>query len=633
MVASLASLFSRAWSSATSRSSGTPGGLRRTSGRRPELLCQLEPRRIMSVVPDNHTILKFDTTYGNVYIELFDDVAPISVANFLSYTNSDKLNETFFHRMTKVANGDGIDILQGGGFYFDGNGAPSSVATGSPIVLENSGKSNVAGTIAMARTSSPNTATSQFFINVNNNTNLDIGTDPGGGYAVFGQIVKGMDIIQAIFGLRTFDLDPDPANTPPQNQHHTYDNVPVTAHYTTTASSLTTADLVYLRDASVVSRADYRAVAGSSINGATNAQDQLIITSLGLDGRSEIFTPDSADYWKYKNLQAATGAPDVTGNLVAFYDPKTGLKHAVGPSANGLILFTSGANNTWTFSNLTTSVSGGQIIQGEITAFTTTDGFVYIAGMSDSGDLVAFRQTGTASNWTWQFHNFSDVDLAQRGLTTPAFTGRLTSYVTSWNGLNIVGLDGNGDIQAVWWAPGIDQNLWTQTNLSDVTGAPAFTGGLTVYLTSWNATNIVGITQEGHVSVTWWLPEFQGNWRTDDLTAQFNGALLVGNTISSFVTPWGATNIGGLDSNGKLWVYWWAPGIGGNAWVVTDMSTAVPAGTKAMVGRITGITSTASTINLVGTASNGDVMRYYWNPAGDQLWKADDVSYLASISS
>ncbi len=611
MIASFASLVSRAFSRTSLRKDGTADlglGLSRRAGRSPQLLEQLEQRKIMSVVPDNHTILKFDTTYGDVYFELFNDDAPITVANFLNYVNQDRLDGTIFHRMTKVATA-GIDILQGGGYTMD-----ETIATDAPIVLEDTGKSNVKGTLAMARTQTLNSATSQFFINVNANVTLDTA---GGGYAVFGQIIKGQDVIDQIFALRTVAVNPFP-------------NLPVTPAYD--SGSPGQEDLVFLESASVVSREQYRAVAGSSISGAVNAQDQLIITSLGLDGRSQVFSPDSQEYWEYQNLRTLTGAPAVTGNLAAFYDPKTGLKHAVGPSAAGLILFTGAANGTWTYSNLTTTVSGGQIIEGEVTVFTSTDGFVHVAGMSDSGDLVEWQQVGTASNWAWDFHNISDEDLATRGLSTPSFSGRLTSYVTAWNGLNIVGLDSNGDIQGVWWAPGIDQNLWTTNNISDVVNAPALSGGLTVYLTSWYATNIVGITQDGHVSVTWWLPEFEGNWRTDDLTSLFGGALLVGNTVSSFVTPWGATNIGGLDSSGKLWVYWWAPGIANNAWAVTDMSTAVPAGTKPMVGRITGVTSPANTINLIGTAANGDVMRYYWSPTGDQLWKADDVSYLASIA-
>ncbi|HRJ49570.1 MAG: peptidylprolyl isomerase [Phycisphaeraceae bacterium] len=627
MLGSFSSLFSRSGGPCLMNRSGSArrGALRGGPG----MLQPLERRIALSVVPDNHSILKFETSYGSIYIELFDDIAPISVANFTSYVNSDRIDNTFFHRMVKRNNGVGIDILQGGGFYWaDGDTPPPrSVNTDAPIVLENSGRSNVAGTLAMARTSVANSATSQFFFNVRDNTNLDIGTDPGGGYAVFGQVIKGLDVVETIFALRTFDLD--------GSSQSLYDNVPVSETFDPNngdGAGLTESDLVYVRNAAIINRHEYRAVAGSQVSGAVNTQDQLIITALGLNGRGEAFTPKNQDEWQYTNLTTATGSPTLRGNIEPFYDPKTGLRHAVAPSDSGLILFTQNTAGQWSFTNLTTTIAGGQVIEGEITVFTTTDGFVNIAGMSDAGHLVLFRQAGTASNWAWEYHNISTQDLATRGLTTPSFTGRLTSYVTAWNGLNVVGLDADGRIQAVWWAPGIDQNLWTATNLSEVVGAPRFVGGLTVYLTSWYATNIVGITQQGHVSVTWWLPEFGGNWRTDNLTTLFNGSLLVGNTISSFVTPWGATNIAGLDSTGKLWVYWWAPGIGDNAWVITDMSSAVPQGTYQMVGRIRGVTSPANTINLVGTAVNGDVMRYYWNPAGDQQWKADDVSFIASIS-
>ncbi|MCC6428415.1 MAG: peptidylprolyl isomerase [Phycisphaerales bacterium] len=615
----------------------TPDGLRRRSKitrAGGQLLQPLEQRIALSVVPpDGHSILKFDTTYGNIFIELFDDDAPLTVANFLTWVNSDKLNGSFFHRMVKKGDPQGgIDILQGGGFTFETGGIPQDVANEDDptLVLETTGHSNLAGTIAMARTSVPNSAQSGFFFNVTDNTVLDP-TEPDNGYAVFGQVVEGMDVIQTIFALKRSDLDPDDPNA------RTYDNVPVTPHFEIADGAITEEDLVYLEDASVVSRSTYRAVAGSPVDGSVNTQDQLFITSLGLDGRAEVFTPSaSPDPWVYQNVKALTGAPSISGNLAAFHDYKTGLRHAVGPSANGLILFTQGANGTWSFSNLTTSVAGGKIIEGEVTVFTTTDGFVYIAGMADDGHLVAFRQEGTASNWAWALHDFTSQDLEPRGLTTPAFAGRLTSFVTSWNALNIVGLDGDGEIQAVWWAPGIEGDLWTTNNLSEQVGAPAFTGGLTVYLTSWNAINIVGITQAGNVSATYWAPEFQ--WATVDLTAYISDLTgsaapqLVGSTISSFVTPWGATNIAGLDANGKLWVYWWAPASGDGNWTFTDMSTTVPAGTKPMVGRITGVTSPANTINLVGTASNGDVMRYYWNPTNDLGWQADDVSYLASLT-
>jgi hypothetical protein len=364
------------------------------------------------------------------------------------------------------------------------------------------------------------------------------------------------------------------------------------------------------------------------VSGASNSADTLAITSLGLDGSSHAFVPAGGGLWTFTNLSGATGAPTVTGNLTVFYDVRDGLRHAVGPSAAGVILFTEASNGTWTFRNLT-SETGGAVVTGKMTVFTSTDGVVHAAGLTSNGHLVVYRETGPGA--AWEFRDLTTQDLQVRGLTTPAFVGDLTSYVTSWNGLNIVGLDSGGKIQVVWWAPGIDQGLWTASNLSDITGAPTLTGGLTVYLTSWQATNIVGITQDGHVSVTWWLPTFGGNWNTNDLTSQFSGPTLQASTITSYVTPWGATNIAGLDPNGTLFIYWWTPAAGSD-WVVTNLIAALPAGTKPMVGQITGVTSPAATINLVGTAQNGDVMRYSWNAADGLGWQDEDISYLASIT-
>jgi len=584
---------------------------------------QLEPRMAFSTVaPDNHTIVRFETTYGPISIELFDDTAPITVTNFLTYVNDGRLDGTFFHRMVHEADG-GIDIFQGGSFYFEDQVPPvppQDVVTDAPIVLENTGHANVAGTIAMARQSDPNTATSGFFFNVRDNPGLDYRIDGSGnpqGYAVFGRVVNGLNVLEVMFSQ---------ART---NAGGAFTNLPVTDHFTEESESLTEADLIYLHDANVVDRARFRTDAGSAVAGAVNPADVLIISSLGADGSSQVFLPLTGAVWQYNNLSVATGAPAVTGNLVVFYDPATGLKNAVGPSAAGVILFTQSAEQAWSFRNLTAE-TGGLAIDGKLTVFTSTDGRVHAAGVTDAGHVVLYRQTGTGS--AWEFRDITTQDLDARAVATPTFVGDLTSYVTSWNGLNIVGLDADGEIQVVWWSPGIDQNLWTTSNLSEITGAPRLTGGLTVYLTSWQATNIVGITQDGHVSVTWWLPSFGGNWNKDDLTLQTGGPNLVASSITSYVTGWGATNVAGLDADGKLWVYWWTPDFGTGGWQFNDLIAALPAGTKPMVGQITGVTSTGPTINLVGSAANGDVMRFSWNATDGLGWLDEDVSYLASLA-
>ena len=136
--------------------------------------------------------VELDTTAGVIKIELFPDAAPKSVANFLDYVNAKFYDGTQFHRVI-----DGF-MIQGGGFTADFTQKP----TKPPIPIEaemssKAGNMNVPGTLAMARTSDPNSATSQFFINVNDNKSLNFG--PGNpGYTVFGKVIAGMDIVNKI---------------------------------------------------------------------------------------------------------------------------------------------------------------------------------------------------------------------------------------------------------------------------------------------------------------------------------------------------------------------------------------------------------------------------------------------------
>jgi peptidyl-prolyl cis-trans isomerase A (cyclophilin A) len=134
------------------------------------------------------------TTQGEIVVELYPAQAPITVANFLKYVNAKRYENTLFHRVVKDF------VIQGGGVTTTGAAVPAYAA----IALEsNNGLSNVRGTIAMARTSVPESATSQFFFNVVDNSNcLDRGKticDPtGNGYAVYGKVIAGLDVVDKI---------------------------------------------------------------------------------------------------------------------------------------------------------------------------------------------------------------------------------------------------------------------------------------------------------------------------------------------------------------------------------------------------------------------------------------------------
>lgn len=134
------------------------------------------------------------TSKGEIVVELYPAKAPATVENFLKYVDDKHYDNTIFHRVI------GNFMIQGGGFTADMNQKP----TRAPIKLESqNGLKNSAGWIAMARTSVPDSATSQFFINVVDNSMLNHPQPDGHGYAVFGKVVKGMDTVEAIKAVRT----------------------------------------------------------------------------------------------------------------------------------------------------------------------------------------------------------------------------------------------------------------------------------------------------------------------------------------------------------------------------------------------------------------------------------------------
>jgi peptidyl-prolyl cis-trans isomerase B (cyclophilin B) len=148
-----------------------------------------------STATDNPSVL-MQTSMGDIVIELYPDKAPKTVANFLKYADDGFYDGTIFHRVI-----DGF-MIQGGGF------TPDMVQkeTRAPVMNEaDNGLRNTIGTIAMARTMDPHSATAQFFINVANNASLDFRekTPRAWGYAVFGRVIKGMDVVKAIKSVRT----------------------------------------------------------------------------------------------------------------------------------------------------------------------------------------------------------------------------------------------------------------------------------------------------------------------------------------------------------------------------------------------------------------------------------------------
>lgn len=144
----------------------------------------------------SNPIILMETSSGDILLELFEEKAPVSVANFLSYVDEGFYENTIFHRVIKDF------MIQGGGYTVRYEEKP----THAPIKNEaTNGLKNVRGSLAMARTADPHSASAQFFINTVDNPDLDHQSeaDDEYGYCVFGQVIDGLDVVDKIQKLKT----------------------------------------------------------------------------------------------------------------------------------------------------------------------------------------------------------------------------------------------------------------------------------------------------------------------------------------------------------------------------------------------------------------------------------------------
>ena len=147
-----------------------------------------------NIVKSQSNIVKLETSMGNIVIELNEQAAPVTVKNFLRYVEAGFYDGLIFHRVIPGF------MIQGGGFTKQ----MAKKETRDPIINEaRNGLSNKQGTIAMARSSNPDSATAQFFINHRDNDFLNYVDDKSAGYAVFGKVTEGMDVVDAIASVET----------------------------------------------------------------------------------------------------------------------------------------------------------------------------------------------------------------------------------------------------------------------------------------------------------------------------------------------------------------------------------------------------------------------------------------------
>ncbi len=361
--------------------------------------------------------------------------------------------------------------------------------------------------------------------------------------------------------------------------------------------------------------------------GAANSVNVHRVASVNTIGHVLVYRQG----WTYEDLTEKTGAPVATSPAITWVDPKNGLAFVAATSASGLLLFTRSASGTWSFRNLSTETGATSSPSGNLTHFISKrQRIVVIAGITDTGRVVAFRQALTPSSPGVHAYSFIDIsaDLESQGQTTPALTG-LTSYVPKWDTWHLAGVDTMGRIQSIW----INTNnpaftKWRTDNLSNITGAPALSGQLAVTLTAWGGINLTGLDSSGNMLTTWWVPRFGGQWAVSNLTTRYSGPQLVGGNLTAYTTPWGGINYVGLDSAGDVRVYWWVPSFGGT-WAISRLLPSSTPDESVPTGRLTSHASGAGTLNVFGTNASGDLLRLAWQPGPGSTWAVENLSEIA----
>lgn len=299
--------------------------------------------------------------------------------------------------------------------------------------------------------------------------------------------------------------------------------------------------------------------------------------------------------------------PDITGSVVTMREANSrssASRYAAARSDDGLVLFVRDEEGDWDGRNLTDEISDAEpITDSNITVLTTPWGNVNMAGLNEQGELVFYWQNGGVDEngqATWNFVNLADDQLRDNNQAVPSFTSALTSFVTSWGAMNVAGIDTDGHLRVIWWAPGADH--WNSTDLTELLGSTPLTGDISAWVTPWGGINITGLNTDGEMVAVWWAPG--GEWTVTPLGESLGAPALVSGSLTSFVGDAGETFIAGITTTGDVGVFTWTPG--DSAWTFTAIDNLPE--TATLIGSVSGYyTSEDNSVTLLVGSLDGDI--------------------------
>lgn len=226
-------------------------------------------------------------------------------------------------------------------------------------------------------------------------------------------------------------------------------------------------------------------------------------TTIGSEGEVLLFIERGDRPVIAVDVAEVSGGPRATGPLVAWVDHHTGLARAAAATARGLTLFRERADGEWGYVVLPERLGTGSVVRPEIARTVGPGGRINLIGIDADGDLIRYVQSG-AGPIGWSEWNLSENQLHWRGLHTPDFNGPIVAMSTSWGGLNIAGIDSNGDLVTVWTT--LTAGRWFVSNLSDNAGIGPLWSGVDVVSAGRRGLHFGLVNAAGKATIVSWRP-------------------------------------------------------------------------------------------------------------------------------
>ncbi len=298
---------------------------------------------------------------------------------------------------------------------------------------------------------------------------------------------------------------------------------------------------------------------------AAASKGMLVSFALGDDGQPyAIVTDPATDVATIQDISSIGNFRDKAIDMQAFVDIKGELRLAVVDTQRRMWLFQGNVlTGAWNARNLTAELNAPGVV-GDLSYYQPSWGTVHIAALDARGNAINYWSPNGGG-----FFKYSDLTDLIGG---PKLSGGLTGYITSWNGLNLAGLNDTGEVIVYWWAPG--QSSWNSVNMTTAFNGPTFVGQLDAFVTDWNAMNIVGIDAAGEVQTYWWTPTFQtepNRWRVSNLSSVTSTPVLT-QGMNSTLTADGGFNLFGASNTGDLYALRFSRDSGSWAWSGTNVT-------------------------------------------------------------